>query len=319
MSELEIRQLRYFVAVAQEGQMTRAARRLALAQPALSQAMARLETQVGAQLLERHPRGVALTQAGEAFLEKAQATLAAMDDVQATARSWARQQEDRLHIGFMSLTPPMMAGDLFSCFMADHPSATIEWRQLGYPSLSPRDWLGGSDAGLIWFAPTGPGLAVQPIRTSPLVVAMTNTHPLADRSELRVEDVLDQTFPGVVDWCDPGWLGYWGLDGYRGAPARRTEDGAPHPRGGRFDCRLRPCRHHGSRDRGGAVRPPRHPGDPPDRRRPGRADAGLAGGGGNAHGRGPGPARPRELSRGLTFIEQFAPGAPRRCMISTRT
>ena len=174
--------------------MTRAARRLALAQPALSQAMARLETQVGAQLLERHPRGVALTQAGEAFLEKAQATLAAMDDVQATARSWARQQEDRLHIGFMSLTPPMMAGDLFSCFMADHPSATIEWRQLGYPSLSPRDWLGGSDAGLIWFAPTGPGLAVQPIRTSPLVVAMTNTHPLADRSELRVEDVLDETF-----------------------------------------------------------------------------------------------------------------------------
>ena len=209
--------------------MTRAARRLGLAQPALSQAMARLETQVGAQLLERPPRGVALTQAGEAFLEKAQATLAAMDDVQATARSWARQQEDRLHIGFMSLTPPMMAGDLFSCFMADHPSATIEWRQLGYPSLSPRDWLGGSDAGLIWFAPTGPGLAVQPIRTSPLVVAMTNTHPLADRSELRVEDVLDETFPGVVDWCDPGWLGYWGLDGYRGAPARRTEDGALTP------------------------------------------------------------------------------------------
>ena len=229
MSELEIRQLRYFVAVAQEGQMTRAARRLALAQPALSQAMARLETQVGAQLLERHPRGLALTQAGDAFLEKAQATLAAMDDVQATARSWARQQEDRLHIGFMSLTPPMMAGDLFSCFMADHPSATIEWRQLGYPSLSPRDWLGGSDAGLIWFAPTGPGLAVQPIRTSPLVVAMTNTHPLAGCSELRVEDVLDETFPGVVDWCDPGWLGYWGLDGYRGAPTRRTEDGALTP------------------------------------------------------------------------------------------
>ncbi len=229
LNELEIRQLRYFVAVAQEGQMTRAAKRLALAQPALSQAMARLEAQVGVKLLERHPRGVAVTRAGEAFLEKAQATLAAMDDTQAAARSWARQQEGRLHAGFMSLTPPMMAGELFPRFMAAHPSITIEWRQLGYPTLVPRDWLGDSDAGLIWFAPTGPGLASQPIRTSPLVVAMTLSHPLADRAELRVEEVLDEPFPGVVDWVDPGWLGYWGLDGYRGASAPRTDDGAVTP------------------------------------------------------------------------------------------
>jgi DNA-binding transcriptional LysR family regulator len=123
----------------------------------------------------------------------------------------------------------MMAGDLFARFNAGHPPVTTEWRQLGYPSLTPRDWLTDSDAGLIWFAPTGPGLASQPIRTSPLVVAMTDSHPLSGRSELRVEDVLDETLPGIVDWCDPGWLGYWGLDGYRGAPARRTEDGALTP------------------------------------------------------------------------------------------
>jgi anti-anti-sigma factor len=115
----------------------------------------------------------------------------------------------------------MMAGDLFARFNAGHPPVTTEWRQLGYPSLTPRDWLTDSDAGLIWFAPTGPGLASQPIRTSPLVVAMTDSHPLSGRSELRVEDVLDETLPGIVDWCDPGWLGYWGLDGYRG--------GAPRP------------------------------------------------------------------------------------------
>ena len=229
MNELEIRQLRYFVVVAQEGQMTRAARRLALAQPALSQAMARLEAQVGVKLLERHPRGVALTRAGEAFLEKAQATLAAMDETQAAARAWSRQEEGRLHAGFMSLTPPMMAGDLFPRFMAEHPTTAIEWRQLGYPTLTVRDWLGDSDVGLIWFAPTGPGLATQAIRTSPLVVAVTDTHPLAGRSELRVEDVLDEPFPGVVDWVDPGWLGHWGLDSYRGAPAPRTDDAAVTP------------------------------------------------------------------------------------------
>lgn len=229
MNDLDFRQLRYFVVVAQEGQMTRAARRLQLAQPALSQAMARLEAQVGVKLLERNPRGVSLTRAGEAFLDKAEATVAAMDETHATARSWARQEEGRLHIGFLSLTPPMMAGDLFPRFTAGHPEVTIEWRQLVYPTLTPREWLGDADAALIWLAPTGPGLDSQAIRTSPLVVAMSETHPLAERSALTIADVLDETFPGIVDWCDPSWLGYWGLDAYRGSPARRTGDAAVTP------------------------------------------------------------------------------------------
>ncbi len=209
--------------------MTRAARRLQLAQPALSQAIARLESQVGVRLLDRNPRGVAVTPAGEAFLEKAQATLDAVDEVSATARSWAREQEGRLHAGFMAMTPPMMAGDLVSRFMAERPDMTIEWRQLGYPALDSREWLSDSDVALIWFAPSAPELASQQIRTSPLVVAMGESHPLAHRTELTVGEVLDETFPGIVDWADPVWLGYWGLDSYRGAPARRTDDGAITP------------------------------------------------------------------------------------------
>src|SRR2546421_9391651 len=97
LTDFDFRQFRYFVTVAEEGQMTRAARRLQLAQPALSQAIARLEAQVGIRLLDRNPRGVTVTPAGEAFLAKAQATLAAMEEMQATTRSWARQQEGRLH------------------------------------------------------------------------------------------------------------------------------------------------------------------------------------------------------------------------------
>jgi DNA-binding transcriptional LysR family regulator len=217
------------VTVVQEGQMTRAARQLQLAQPALSQAIARLEAQVGVRLLDRGPRGVSLTPAGAAFLEKARATLAAVDEVSATARSWAREQQGRLHAGFMAMTPPMMAGDLVARFMAEHPEVTIEWRQLGYPTLDARNWLGDSDAALIWFAPSAPGLVSQPIRTSPLVVAMAETHPLADRAALSVADVLDDTFPGIVDSCDHEWLGYWGLDSYRGGPARRTDDHAMNP------------------------------------------------------------------------------------------
>jgi DNA-binding transcriptional LysR family regulator len=216
------------VTVAHEGQMTRAAQRLQLAQPALSQAIARLETQVGVKLLERHARGVTLTPAGAAFLEKAQATLTAIEDASATARAWAVQEGGRLRAGFVSMTPPMLAGDLFPRFTAAYPEVTIEWRELGYPRQDARTWLGEADVALIWFAPPIPGLASQAIRTSPMVAVTADTHPLASRTELRVQDLFDETFPGVVG-CDPGWLGNWGLDVYRGAPARRTDDGAKTP------------------------------------------------------------------------------------------
>jgi DNA-binding transcriptional LysR family regulator len=208
--------------------MTRAAQRLQLAQPALSQAIARLEAQVGVRLLDRGPRGVTVTEAGEVFLQKAEATLAAVEDMNATARTVAREQRERLRAGFMSLTPPMMAGGLFPRFAAEYPEVRIEWRQLGYPTLDARGWLGDCDLALIWFAPGTPGLASQAIRTSPLVVAMAESHRLAGRRELSVEDVLDEPFPGIVG-CEPGWLGHWGLDAYRGAPARRTDDEASTP------------------------------------------------------------------------------------------
>src|SRR5438270_7543325 len=92
LTDFDFRQFRYFVTVAEEGQMTRAARRLQLAQPALSQAIARLENQVGVKLLDRNPRGVTLTAAGQAFVEKARAALDAVDAAEATARSLARAE-----------------------------------------------------------------------------------------------------------------------------------------------------------------------------------------------------------------------------------
>lgn len=209
--------------------MVRAAEKLQLAQPALSQAIGRLESQVGVRLLDRHPRGVTVTPAGEAFLEKARATLDAANDVQATARSWARAQAGWLLVGFLSLTPPMSAKQLFDRFAGAHPEVTLRWRELAYPTPDARAWLGDADTALIWQAPTGPGLASQVIRTSPLVVAVSESHPFAGRSQLAVEDVLGETFPGIADWCDPGWLGYWGLDRHRGGPARRTADAAETP------------------------------------------------------------------------------------------
>ena len=83
---MELRHLRYFVAIAEERGFTRAAERLWVAQPGLSQQMRSLERELGVELLERHPRGVSLTAAGELFLERARAALAATDLAAATGR-----------------------------------------------------------------------------------------------------------------------------------------------------------------------------------------------------------------------------------------
>ena len=85
--------LRYFVTVAEEGQITRAAEKLHVAQPAVSQAIAHLESDLGVELLERHPRGVSLTAAGEAFLAKARIAVASADDAVDTAHMLARAEE----------------------------------------------------------------------------------------------------------------------------------------------------------------------------------------------------------------------------------
>ena len=81
---MELRHLRYFVAIAEEGSFTRAAERLWVAQPGLSTQIRRLEAELGVQLFDRHTRGADLTDAGELFLERARATLAAAEDASAT-------------------------------------------------------------------------------------------------------------------------------------------------------------------------------------------------------------------------------------------
>src|ERR1700694_2053288 len=97
----------YFVGVAEEGQITRAARNLHIAQPALSQAITHLETQLGVELLERPPRGVSLTDAGERFFTKARLALAAAADAELTAMSLTRAARNEIALGFLG-SPPVL-------------------------------------------------------------------------------------------------------------------------------------------------------------------------------------------------------------------
>src|SRR5262245_37416559 len=101
---MEFRHLRYIIAVAEEGHITRAAERLGIAQPPLSRQIKAIEQDVGVQLFRRVPRGVELTDAGHAFLDGARATFANLDRTLEAARRTARGEQGRISVAFTSST-----------------------------------------------------------------------------------------------------------------------------------------------------------------------------------------------------------------------
>jgi DNA-binding transcriptional LysR family regulator len=212
-------QLRNFVTVADEGQLTRAAVKLHLAQPALSQAIAQFESELGIKLLERHARGVTLTAAGEALLPKARAALAAEDDAAATAESLARTLEGTLDLGFLGSPPTLHSPELFDSFSTAHPDIEVRLRELPFPSGPIGSWLGDVDVALCHPPGDEAGVCVQALRTDPRVVILPRGHPLAERSELSVDEVLEETFLGFHPDVDPRWAGFWSLDDHRMKPA----------------------------------------------------------------------------------------------------
>src|SRR6266852_2145743 len=97
---MELRHLRYFIAVAEEGHITRAAERLGMQQPPLSQRIKAIERELDVQLFHRKARGVELTDAGRAFLDNARAVLAQLDHAFETTRRTARGEQGRISVGY---------------------------------------------------------------------------------------------------------------------------------------------------------------------------------------------------------------------------
>jgi DNA-binding transcriptional LysR family regulator len=218
-------QLRYFVTVADEGQMTRAAHKLHIAQPALSQAIAQLESELGLALLERHARGVTLTPAGEAFLPKARAALAAETDAATTAQSLARAVRSAITVGYIGPPPMINAPELFTRFAEAHPGAEISFRELPFPRGSTASWLEDVDVAFCHPPSADPDVRIQAVRTEPRAVVAPRSHALAQNSELTVAELLDETFIGYHPAVQPMWAGFHSLDDHRGTPAPRiTED-----------------------------------------------------------------------------------------------
>jgi DNA-binding transcriptional LysR family regulator len=216
---ITLRQLHYFVTVAEEGKLTGAARKLYVAQPALSQAIAQLEQQLGVRLLERHARGVTLTAAGEAFYAKAHAAVHAASEAELFARSLVRANTGVLEFGFMGTLPMVDAPELFAGFSAAAHEVDVLFRELPLPSDPIRAWLEPVDVAMCCAPTPHPEVELRPLRSESRVVLASAGHHLAQHSELSVADVLDERFVGSDPSADPLWTGVWTLDDHRGGPA----------------------------------------------------------------------------------------------------
>lgn len=222
--------LEYFVAVAEEGQVTSAARRLGVAQPAVSQAMAHLESETGLQLLERHARGVRLTPAGESFYAKARLAVAATGDAISTAHSLARAQHGTIELGFLG-APPSIEGRIeMEGFAMAYPDIEVRYRDLSFPTRPTSAWLGEVDVAVCHMPPADDAVWSKVIRREPRVALIPGGHPLAGRDQLEVAEVLDDTYIGFDSSVDPDWAGFWCLNDHRGGPPERvTGDRAGNP------------------------------------------------------------------------------------------
>ncbi len=220
-------QLNYFVTVAEAGQITRAARRLHMAQPALSQALAQLEGQLGVKLLDRHARGVTLTAAGEAFLVKARAVLRAEADAAATAQSLARIDGGALELGFLGAPPMVAAPSVLHAFAREHAHVEVAFRELRFPTSATAAWLADADLALCFSPVAHPELATLVLWREPRAVLLDRSHPLAACEELAVADVLDERYYGHAPAVDAAWAGFWTLDDHRGGPPARVSEDRP--------------------------------------------------------------------------------------------
>ncbi len=190
---MDIRRLRYFVAVAEEGHITRAAERLGIQQPPLSQQIRALETELDVQLFRRKPRGVEMTDAGRTLLADARRILSDVDGALARARRTARGEQGRIVVGFTSSAP-------FHPFV---PRVIRRFREL-YPRVSLVLEEGGTgdlvaalgaerlDAAFIRSpAPASEGIAVHPLLEEPMVAALPSGHPLAPKSRKKPLPLAD--------------------------------------------------------------------------------------------------------------------------------
>jgi DNA-binding transcriptional LysR family regulator len=210
---IELRHLRYFVAVAEDESFTAAARRVHVAQQVLSSQIRQLEDALGVQLLERTSRGVALTPAGAAFLESAHATLAVLDRGVTAARNAARAISGELSVGLNVAAGGELPTTALAAFERAHPQVEVRLRTFDLAEPAAGLLNRSTDVAFVRPPIQAPGIRLESLAEEPRVFVLAAGHPLAGRDCLGLSDVAGLPWIAAemaTDGCDPArWRDDW--------------------------------------------------------------------------------------------------------------
>ena len=197
---MELRHLRYFVAVAEAGSLTVAAeRKLHTSQPSLSRQIRDLEDEVGARLLTRRARGIALTPAGRAFLDHARLVLSQVEAATEAARRVAHPAKPCFALGFLTGHELTWMPEALRILRAELPNIDVMISSQYSPLLADGLSKGKIDAAFLRREKGVPGLAFRLLVKEPLVVILPNDHHLAALKAISPGDLVGETFVIVSD------------------------------------------------------------------------------------------------------------------------
>jgi DNA-binding transcriptional LysR family regulator len=200
---IDVKPLRYFVTLAETRHFGRAAARLNLSQPPLSRQLMALEEALGVTLMERNPRSVTLTAAGERFYADAKNILAAIDLAGKNARAAALGTTGKLTIGFTMCAAFSVVPSYARAFGNAYPDVTLSLREIVSSDLALHVLDGRVDAAILFPGLPNQHLAMRTILREPLCVALSRTHRLARSRHLRIEKLASEPFVIALEEVAP--------------------------------------------------------------------------------------------------------------------
>ncbi|MEM7342291.1 MAG: LysR family transcriptional regulator [Actinomycetota bacterium] len=217
--DVHLRDLRYFVAVAEELHFTRAAERLFISQPALSRQIAKLEADLRVPLLERDRRTVALAAAGAVLLDRARDLLQAWDHAQGAVSDAAATSQAVVRIGMQTSVGRGIVGHMIDGLTQQRPGWTVQLQQVTWddPTSGLADQT--SDVALCWLPVPDPALCDWlELATEPRRLAVAATHPLANRRTVEFADIAELSLVALPESAGP-LRDYWLAQDRRCDPA----------------------------------------------------------------------------------------------------
>jgi DNA-binding transcriptional LysR family regulator len=191
---MEIRQLQYALQIAQEKSFSRAAEKLLIAQPSLSQQLAKLEKELGVRLFQRTTSSVEPTYAGQVFVERAQSILDQLDQLQQEMEDLSSMHRGKIVVGSLPITGSHIWPQVLPAFNKAYPNIEISLVEDTTARLEELTALGKTDISLLTYPISNSALSAEPILREAITLAVPANHPFAKRSSVSIRELQDEAF-----------------------------------------------------------------------------------------------------------------------------